>query len=173
MANSPYRGSDPTIIWFDPGGATGWALFSVHPDALLDPDVFVLDNILHFSCGEFYGSEFRQVDQMLDLVDSWPIAAIGCEDFILMKLDKSRELLAPVRLAAALRYTLMPERWVHMQAPSMMDGMSDERLRRLPYWKATAGLKDARAATKHALVFLRRAKSQPALCKEAFPYLFE
>lgn len=163
---------DPTVIAYDPGGVTGWAVISVHPDALLDPDCYILDNITHFSCGQFIGNEFEHVDQMLWLADYWPSAGLVVEDFILRKFDMSRNLLAPVRLTAAFRYTLMPERFVHIQAPQLAKTtVTDARLRAMGFWEQTAGAVHARDAIRHVLTFYKRLKSNPKLLKETFPEL--
>jgi len=100
---------DPTVVWYDGGGTTGWAVFSVHPDALTDPECFVMDNVTFFACGEFYGNEFMQVDQMIALAELWPGAALGVEHWILYDTQKDRKdenLTSLVRINAAFRYGL-------------------------------------------------------------------
>lgn len=166
-------GGDPTVIAYDPGGVTGWSLFSVHPDALTDPECLVLDNVTHWACGEFNGDEYKLVDQMLQLADDWPGAALLTEDFVPQQFNQSRAFLAPVRLNAAFAYEIGRERRVWYQLSSLaMLTITDARLRSLGrYWHDTEGMKDARAATKHALTFLKRLKTQPKLLKQAFPNL--
>lgn len=100
---------DPTVIWYDGGGTTGWAAMSVHPDALTDPECFVLDNVTFFACGEFYGNEFMQVDQMIALAEAWPGAALGVEHWVLYDTSAGRKdenLTTAVRINAAFRYGL-------------------------------------------------------------------
>lgn len=184
---------DPTVVWFDPGGITGWGVFSVHPDALTDPSFRVLDNITHWACGQFVGGEANQVDQMVELARSWPGAAIGCEDFILRKFERGRELLAPVRMNAAFSYAMRrgvtfvrdgrtgehkPEVdrsgyvTIHYQQPALaMTTMTDDRLKALGYYERTVGLQHARDAVRHCITFLKRLKEKPALRAEVFPNL--
>lgn len=100
---------DPTVVWYDGGGTTGWAVISVHPDALTDPECFVMDNVTYFACGEFYGNEFMQVDQMIALAEQWPGAALGVEHWVLYDSQKDRKdenLTSLVRINAAFRYGL-------------------------------------------------------------------
>jgi hypothetical protein len=100
---------DPTVVWYDSGGITGWAVISVHPDALTDPECFVMDNVTYFACGEFYGNEFMQVDQMLALAETWQGAALGVEHWVLYDSSAGRKdenLTSAVRLNAAFRYGL-------------------------------------------------------------------
>jgi len=100
---------DPTVVWYDGGGTTGWAVMSVHPDALTDPECFVMDNVTYFACGEFYGNEFMQVDQMVALAEEWPGAALGVEHWVLYDSSNGRKdenLTSLVRINAAFRYAL-------------------------------------------------------------------
>jgi hypothetical protein len=175
---------DPTVVWFDPGGVTGWAVFSVHPDALVDHTFRILENITHWACGQFVGGEAEQVDQMLDLARSWPGAAIGTEDFILRKFDRGRELLAPVRMNAAFNYAMRrgmvadpklgKQKLVKVQyqlSSLAMTTMTDDRLKALGYYERTVGLQHARDAVRHAITFLKRIKEKPQLRAEVFPSL--
>jgi hypothetical protein len=134
----------------------------------------ILDNVTHWACGQFVGSEFEQVDQMLDLADDWPGAALLCEDFVLRRFDASRAVLAPVRLNAAFRYSIARDRRVHLQNPQLaLTAITDARLKAFGYWENTEGEVHARDAIRHALTFLKRLKTQPKLLKETFPALFE
>jgi hypothetical protein len=168
---------DPTVIAFDPGGSTGWSLFQVHPDSLIDPEVMILDNVLYFACGEFYGTEMSQVDAMLSLVDEWPGSALVTEDFILDTKVTSQEVLSPVRLNAAFKYTasrlLSRHVWVQNREQAFST-VTDDRLQKLHrYWNATVGQEHARDAVKHNLTFMRRLKQQPKLLARVFPVLAE
>lgn len=40
------------VIAIDPGGTTGWAVWQVHPEALSDPEVMILDNVQYWEHGE-------------------------------------------------------------------------------------------------------------------------
>lgn len=163
---------DPTVIAYDPGGVTGWALFSVHPDAVADPSLKILNNVEYARWGQFTGTEFDQVDQMLDLADAWPGAAIVTEDFILRQFNASRALLSPVRLNAAFRYCLGRDRRVYLQQPSLAKTtITDERLRVMGYWDNTKGEVHARDAIRHNFTFWKRVKEDRKLLAAAFPAL--
>lgn len=172
-----YDGSgdgDPTVVWFDPGGVTGWALFSVHPDSLTDPDCPIMSNITHKSWGQLIGTEMQQVDQMVELASGWPGAAIGVEDFIVRQYNMSREFLAPVRLTAAFSYTISRQykAKVWKQQPSLAKTtITDDRLKSMGFWSQTEAMPHARDGIRHSLTFLKRLKSQRNLLKEVFPAL--
>jgi hypothetical protein len=165
---------DPTVVAFDPGGVTGWAVFSVHPESLLDPTLKVMHNITHFACGQFIGSEFAQVDEMLQLSADWPGGSFVVEDFILQKFDSSRELLSPVRLTAAYRYNMSRQQGVivKVQPRSLaFTTFDDARLRAMGFWEQTTGQVHARDSIKHGLTWLKRLKTNVRLRLEVFPQL--
>jgi hypothetical protein len=168
-------------VAFDPGGVTGWAVLSVHPDALRNPRFNVMDNVTHYAFGQFVGSEFAQVDAMIALLDDWPGAAAVTEQFILLQNNTSDSLLSPVRINAALRYGLhvatggnpiKKRRNVLNQLPSLAKTtMTDERLTYGGYLEATRGQPHARDAIRHAFTFMKRVKTQYPLRKDVFPAL--
>lgn len=181
-----YDGSDgdPTVVWFDPGGVTGWSVFSVHPDSLTDPEVRILENVTQWSCGQFIGPEAEQVDQMVALARLWPGAAIGSEDFILRKFGQGRELLAPVRMNAAFSYAMRrgliddpklgKQRQVVIEyqlSALAMTTMTDDRLKRLGYYERTVGKEHARDSVRHNITFLKRLKENHKLRLRVFPAL--
>lgn len=100
---------DPTVVWYDGGGTTGWTVISVHPDALTDPECRVTDNITHFATGEFYGNEFMQVDQMITMAELWPGACLGVEQWVHYDSTHGRKdsnMTSLERINAAFRYGL-------------------------------------------------------------------
>jgi hypothetical protein len=179
-----YDGSsgDPTLIAYDPGGVTGWALMTIASDALSDPDYKIMQNIQHFSCGQFLGTEFSQVDQMVALAEDWPGAGLVIEDFILRVNDRGREVLSPVRITSAFRWAMshahsyvdgQEGRPVRIQQPSLaMTTMTDDRLKALRYHERTAGMPHARDATRHVITFAKRLKEDVRLRSAVFPALF-
>jgi hypothetical protein len=169
---------DPTVVAYDPGGTTGWAVFTVHPDALLDPGIRVLANVEYHGCGQFYGDEYSQIDQMLELADAWPSAALVTENFVMYDSSRGRKddaLLTLVRLNAAFAYQLRRhgrERRLYRQNAALaMGAMPDERLKVCGYYNCSSGAPHARDADRHGLTFLRSLKSKPALRAEALPLL--
>lgn len=168
----------PTVVWYDPGGTTGWTVFTVHPESLTDPEIRVLDNVEYHACGEFYGDEFKQVDQMLELADAWPHAALGTENFVMYDSSRGRkdnDLLTLVRLNAAFAYALKrngrDRRLYKQNAQLAMKSMDDSRLKVCGYYNCSRGSAHARDADRHGLIFLKSLKSKPPLRLECFPYL--
>lgn len=168
----------PTVIGLDPGGTTGWSVMCVHPLSLVDNALSVLDNITYWQQGEFTGTEWSHVQEIETLVDVWQNASIVIEDFILQQFNQSRDLLSPVRLTAAIEYELWKDsRHSFRQTPAAAKTTcTDERLRQWGYYKSAGGEGHARDATRHALLFLRRAKDTTirgaALRHAAWPAMF-
>jgi len=178
------------VIAIDPGGTTGWSLLMCHPDALVQTDLAVLDNIEHWSHGQFTGDEDKQVRQVMELVEAWPDAAIVLEGFTLRVKRMDDDLLAPVRINAKIEFGL--QFWpglggqrnntpVFIQSPSLaMTTATDERLKQWGYYEREGGEQHARDADRHALTFLRRCKEGKrykeyggrCLREVAWPFLF-
>lgn len=164
MMGQDYKDQATTIIWFDQGGTTGWAVFNIWPEALNDPGYKILSNISAWSAGEFVGSEADQTDSMMDLIAAWSEESyVGYEDFILRTFSMGRELLSPVRLAARLEDRMYCEKRTGQlqapQAPSMaMSKVTDDRLQRWGFWNPLKGQPHARDAVRHAITFASRLK---------------
>ena len=58
---------DPVIVAFDPGVTTGWSVIKVHPDALVLPDISILENVEHWSYGQI---ACESVDAKVESADS-------------------------------------------------------------------------------------------------------
>lgn len=166
-----------TVIALDPGGTTGWSVMCVDVDALSDPDISILKSISHWAQGQVVGPENDQIKSIVDLLAAWPNAAVVIEDFILRKYVQGRELLAPVRITAAVEYVFwrgaegigQPGRPVFKQQPSLaMKTATDDRLRTWDLYLRD-GNEHARDATRHAITFLRRASERPQLRHRAWP----
>jgi hypothetical protein len=162
----------PTVISFDPGGTTGWAVFTVHPSALDSDDFAILDNIIHWEQGQIEGSMVEQAMQIAELLDLWDDAVVLFEDFELMTVDAE---LSPVRLLAMSEWIcqtmFMPVRPMFLQMPNMKETASDDRLKRWKLFKPGPAV-HARDATRHGIVFLRRAKENKKLRAAAWPNFF-
>ncbi|MGH7774440.1 MAG: hypothetical protein ACREQA_19630 [Candidatus Binatia bacterium] len=159
-----------TIISFDPGGRTGWALFKVHPRAFTDESERILRNIQAYQYGEFGGPENEQIRDALDLIKKeFPLFLeprpssekhnihVVTERFDHIGTIGGDEVLSPVRINAALDFSL----WrmnipLSYQPRSLRIGVTRDRLTR---WKlGPVKGKDAFAAVQHAVVFMRRLK---------------
>jgi hypothetical protein len=162
------------IIAFDPGGTTGWSVFSFWNNCMA-PGEKLLPWLHSWSCGEITGPEDHQVDQMIELVEGWPMGAdVVVEDFILREFRRGRELLSPVRITAAFAYQLRwlgrpkrgrgreggatPRRPILQQPSLAMTCITDDRLRNIGLYPPTKGKPHARDAVRHALTWARRKK---------------
>lgn len=185
-----------TVIAFDPGGTTGWSLITLAAETLIDPKVKILANIqdhLHgeVDCGVHRGNldaslhggisidgEFSGVYDCIKLCREWPCAAVVIEDFVLNVHRRDRELLSPVRITSAIGYTLWQDgRDYHVQMPGDAKNVcSDTALKEWGMYDSNGGLKHARDADRHALLFLRKAKENnkrgKALRERAWPHLY-
>lgn len=70
-----------TVLAFDPGGTTGWCVMCANPSDLVGEKPFSHKLFQHVASGQIIGSEFAQVDQVVELVDIWPDAAVVAESF--------------------------------------------------------------------------------------------
>ncbi len=156
-----------TIIAIDPGGTTGWALFSWPDNCFEDEAVPLLGNISYWTCGQLDGDEDDQVDKLIDMAKAWPHATFVIEDFRLKQMAGGHALLAPVRITAAFqnrfRWTgpdSSKRRKLYKQMPGLaLPSITDERLQRSGFWDCTKGKPHARDAIRHCLMFARRKKA--------------
>lgn len=168
------------VVWFDPGETTGWCVFRMDLDRLLqkgfrevafsygDPSVFA------WAAGSFTGPESYQAELMMALCrgtwmygegvfDCGPESdwfVVGLESFTLWAFSSDPSLLSPPRVSAAFDVLSwrapFPRLW---QGPrDAGDVTTDARLKALNLWSGVAG-KDGehqRDATKHAILQARK-----------------
>lgn len=160
-----------TSIWLDPGGTTGWCVMSVLWEALVQPEVSILDNIYHWTSGQVGGDENDQADEIAELICAWPGAVVGIESFDLRQFRKDKDLLSPVRLAAKFEWAARrgggagqkadaPPAPVEWQSPSLaMRTATNDALKAWGLYRSEGGEEHARDATRHAITFYRRCKA--------------
>lgn len=158
LADETWSGVDDPdqfqVIALDPGGTTGWSLFQVHPDAMTgDPDIPVMSNVEWWTAGEFSGPQVQQIDQIMELVASWPAARLVTEGFQLRQLNAQ---LDPVEINAVLRWAVRPRYWVAQNPSLAMSTVTDDRQKAWGFW--LPGKPHARDAIKHNITFLKRKK---------------
>lgn len=119
-------------------------------------------------------SELTQAVQITELLEAWPDAAWGIEDFRLRVLSADTELLAPVRMIARVETLELIHgergRVPFKQMPGEKDTASDERLQRAGWYRP--GMGHANDAARHAAVFLRKCREDAQLRHDAFPRVF-
>jgi hypothetical protein len=183
----------PTVISIDPGGVTGWSVMEVHPEALVDTDVSILDNILNRDNGQVRAMpvegpkkpKVRELSReeracvraiLNDVILRYPNAAVVIEDFILRRASMDRELLSPVRLTAALEWAIddLPERYeLFRQTPAEAKQLAtDDRLKNWGLYQRAGGMQHARDADRHSITFLRKAKYSGGVRGEAWPHIY-
>lgn len=155
------------IVWFDPGGRTGWAHLVVHQRAFTKPESKVLPNILEWSTGEFSGDEHSQIRECTELIyaahyGEMPFRSrcdVGSEDFELTQLIGGKDLLIPVRMNAVLAWECARLHSIELilQKRQLRTGVTKERLK---LWGMGWTGKDSFAAMQHAVTWLRRVKTQ-------------
>lgn len=153
------------VVGIDPGGTTGWALLWIPTANVLLRDIDVLEDV-EFDCGEWSGPEDEQAAKFARFV-AGITGPIIIEDFILRQFRQDANLLAPVRVTAKMEYALYEMRLragdplayrVKKQQPSMAKSTAtDDRLKDWGLWEP--GKPHARDALRHAVTFLRRART--------------
>jgi hypothetical protein len=145
---------------------------TVHEAALRSDGYSILENILYWEQGQIEGEEVEQEEAIREMMDSWDGAALLFEDFQLRTLAAE---LSPVRITAVAVYMaqkmFLPPRPIFKQMPSLaMSTVSDDRLKSWGLYKR--GQEHARDAERHAITFMRRAKSDERLRAMAWPSLY-
>lgn len=192
-----------TVLAFDPGGTTGWALMQASIDQIVAKEVPAHMAVSRWyqgqlDCGANSGNaadsgtsdgqsfgisesgEAAGVALMENMIESsfktWGPPAVVIEDFILRTQNKSRDALSPVRLTAALDQLL----WDSGIAKSFKQQPSEAKTAvpdaRLQLWNMFYGTRQDRHgvdATRHALLFIRKMKAKPSLMRAAFPQVEE
>lgn len=167
------------VLAIDPGVTTGWCQLIIPASSMFPP---APSSIRGICAGEIRGDETAQVKTICQYARdigglSGRGPAIACEDFQLRGLvSTSRDVLAPVRIAAKLDYAIQAghagdnSHMPPMAMPSEAKGtITDERLKKWDMW--IPGSAHKRDALRHALLCLRRAKDDPAFRELCWPGL--
>jgi hypothetical protein len=183
---------EAAVIALDPGGTTGWSLITVHPEALIEPNADLFENIFmhqhgQVDCGSHRGNlanslhdgistegEFSGIYDIMELIRAWPSAAVVIEDFQLRQMRMDRDLLSPVRITSAIGMGMwLDGRDYHIQQPAdAKNTCSDQRLKEWRMYDNVGGLRHARDADRHAILFLRKAKMKQEFRATAWPHLY-
>jgi hypothetical protein len=161
-----------TVVAYDPGGTTGWAVLSVDKSALSEGKS-ILSSIHHRVSGEIVGDMHKQYSEMISLLDFWPDAAVVGEDFTVRQFNQADYFLHPVRVNAVVdnHLNLNQGKKLFLQQPSMAKStINDLTLKNYKMYHPKSP--HARDASRHALTFIRRAQSSKALRVQAWPKLY-
>jgi hypothetical protein len=173
----------PRVLAIDPGGVTGWAVIWFDPETIVDRTEPVHKASVAWQAGVISGSENGQIDEILGKIKRYGVSkyeetgelAVVVEDFQLRTQIRSREVLSPVRLTAALDYVLYKGvrckdeqvrfyNRIPQQPVDAMRTIDDSRLRLWDMY--LPGADHPRDATRHALLWLRRLRSDFSLLRQ-------
>lgn len=119
-------------------------------------------------------NEVETVATVQSLLNAWPLAAWGIEDFEVRKIVTSRDFLAPPRLIGALAASELIHgqrgRVPFIASPAERHQVSEERLRQAGLFRP--GMVHANDAAQHVALFLRKARQSLDLRAAAWPHLF-
>ncbi|WAA19689.1 RuvC-like resolvase [Gordonia phage Dalilpop] len=198
IANRMKRGVN--VVAFDPGGTTGWSVFTLDVERLFDKTVRAHEVITDWWHGEIdcgaasgqLGSAASQYDlsaseegeaagaHLCEKLVERHAQALNCtvvvEDFILRTQNQKRDALSPVRITAILDYLLwegknVPYPIARQQPSEAKTAITDERLKLWDMW--VPGGRHARDADRHALLFVRKVREQRTKIFKAWPLLAE
>jgi hypothetical protein len=166
------------IVGIDPGGTTGWCQLTIPTKSIFGDEPGA---IVEWDYGEFTGPEPKQAIAIGSLVRTIQSLAyktgpaLVCEDWDSDPRFKTTdpEALSPVRLGAMLKLLgeqkLLGDATLTFQGRSLAFSTATDA--RLKAWGLyVAGSDHIRAATRHAITMLRRAKAQPVLAAALWPY---
>ena len=168
------------VLGIDPGGTTGWVILTVPRLCIFGDEP---SEITEWDYGEFTGpepvqataiAELARVTQSLDYRTGPAIIVEGWDQNPDFK-STDEETLSPVRLGAMLMLLKFQKRLgdatVHFQSRTLAFGSkatTDDKLKR--YGMYVEGSDHIRAATKHAIIALRRARENWDFAIELWPY---
>lgn len=165
------------ILGIDPGGTTGWVLLTVARAAIFADEE---PGILEWDYGELNGPEpgqsiaIARMAREIQGLDYKTGPAILSEQWDIDPSFKStdQERYSPVRINAQLQLldyeNRMGDSTLHFQSRSQAFRVTDERLGHHGLY--VEGSKHIRAATKHAITGLRRARESRKFALELWPY---
>lgn len=166
-----------TVIAYDPGGTTGYAILIWNLAAILDRNLKLEEAIHRKKFGEITGSLYEQGHQLNELFFQYPAAAVVGEGFIVRQFNQSDDFLKPVEINAIAEYCLgaQSRRLIKQQPALAKSTISDDILRN--YDMRHHNSPHARDASRHALTFARRAsavtKDGRKLRQQSWPHLFD
>lgn len=191
------------VVAFDPGQTTGWCVLGVEKETLngaraINDELHKKLTVRRYGQIDCLGPqngwdaqgaamENYGVDQMLDIVNEYPEAAIIFEDFIVdfTQITKTRSALSPVTVMAKFEMGFqyvrgdgnpeVLERIYRQNRSPVKTTMTDDRLRYFGLYDRNSG-QHARDAMRHAYYFLRNCRGNSVKAKEnrwrAWPHFF-
>jgi len=159
------------IIFFDPGGVTGWATFSARE--VEGPDGIEYYN-MEFAIGQIeHPDHHTTIERLIGIQHSDFDYTVGFERWHLQKKDDGSEregldFMAPeyigaIKLASALRPGPLN---LVSQMPHERKFADKRKMEIFNLWSLTNGRKDARAAAQHLLTYLIKTMEYPPIMRQ-------
>lgn len=181
----PLGDLDTVIVGIDPGVTTGISIVAFNEDEIPRPD-----GVEHWGSGQISYGGSGNAEDIIDVEDGYVehrIASeigreidslatqwrsrkviVAMEDFIVRQPNKTREFLAPVRIAAAVAQEVYrhPNVKIIYQTPADAKGIcTNERMDKWGFEIKTQKDRHSRDADRHAILCLRRIMEKPKLLK--------
>jgi hypothetical protein len=165
------------VMGIDPGSTTGWFVITVDRKCIFGDEP---RKILEIDYGEFTGDEAYQATELARLAGEiqsldykyGPALIVEAWDQDPGFKSTDPETLSPVRIGAMLTLLKYQKRMgdatLHFQSRALAFGTAtDERLHKWQLW--VKGSDHIRAASRHAIVALRRAAENPEFAISLWP----
>jgi hypothetical protein len=154
----------------DGGVTTGWAAIGVSRASIFDNEP---GGIQEWESGQIDGPFSGQVIALASIIKRFSPVAIITEGFDPKADNRTEAFWSPIIVNSMLIFAnhlgmTGPMTTMHEQMPGLAKSTAtDPRLRK---WGLYAkGSRHARDGTRHAITFIRRAKQNPTLAREAWP----
>ena len=180
------RPFDTFIVGVDPGVTTGVSVIGFENvyDTPLPSEVEIWGST-QFSYGGSGNSEdilgddkdieqtiSKMVGDIAKYLSQFGDVIVSIEDFIIRKMNTSRDFLAPVRITAGIRQEIFGEESIGFVSYTPADAKAicnDKRMDLWGYEIRTQKDRHSRDADRHAVLTLRRIKENPRLLHDLLP----
>ncbi len=154
-----------TLMAIDPGSTTGYAWVQIKKSDKMESaheffkERWMMDKAGYGEYGDSRAAEAITIDKVLTQIKNRKPNVVIIESYTvrLPVRDTSYTALSPARIGGAIDYACSGFAWeptVEWQTPSQMGVITDTRLKHWGLW--LPGKKDARAALKHLLIYMRK-----------------
>jgi hypothetical protein len=162
------------VLWFDPGGTTGWAIFSCQETNT----PWGLDySEMKFYVGELVGNDHHhKISYVMELEHTDQDFTVGFESWEMSRNDRGEardkvdwmacEYIGAIKLSACIQNTFLENKFpVVSQTPSERKFADQRKMQIFGLWSSTVGFKDGRSAAQHLLTYLIKTKKYPPVLK--------
>jgi hypothetical protein len=179
------------LVWFDPGGVTGWCVVSAASAWVAGQGsggwtrsgIGCSVNLRVLASGQtdcgagqrtqLGSDELKGMSVCSQLLSDWERAAWGFEDFVVGSFNTTREFLTPVRVFSVLTFwdwQAHGRRPFVQLAAQAKGAATDARMKNVGLYRPGQG--HATDALRHAVVFLLRCRARKELREAAWPEVY-